>query len=66
MAAHPLLSAQAAQVRQAESNLGAERLAWVPEVSVKVFHTRDVDLKATGGGLELSPALMEPERGRSG
>jgi cobalt-zinc-cadmium efflux system outer membrane protein len=63
LAAHPLLSAQAAQVRQAESNLGAERLAWVPEVSVKVFHTRDVDLKATGAGLSFPLPLWNRKGG---
>ncbi len=62
-AAHPLLAAQAAQVRQAESNLGAERQAWVPEVSVKVFHTRDVDLQATGGGLSFPLPLWNRKRG---
>jgi cobalt-zinc-cadmium efflux system outer membrane protein len=48
-----MLAAQEAQVRQAASTLGAERLAWIPEVKVKVFHTRDVDLQATGGGLSI-------------
>ncbi|HSO72394.1 MAG TPA: TolC family protein, partial [Thermodesulfobacteriota bacterium] len=51
--AHPLLAAQAAQVRQAESSLGAERQAWMPDVAVKVFHTKEADFKATGGGLSF-------------
>ena len=64
-ASHPLLAAQEAQVRQAESTLGAERQAWVPDVTVKVFHTRDVDLRATGGGLSYPSPLMEPQGRRS-
>ena len=62
-AAHPLLAAQEAQVRQAESTLGAERLAWMPEVKVKVFHTRDVDLQATGGGLSIPLPLWNRKGG---
>jgi outer membrane protein, heavy metal efflux system len=63
-AAHPLLAAQEAQVRQAESVLGAERLAaWKPEVTVKAFHTRDVDLQATGGGLSFPIPLWNRKKG---
>jgi cobalt-zinc-cadmium efflux system outer membrane protein len=62
-ASHPLLAAQEAQVRQAESTLGAERQAWVPDVTVKVFHTRDVDLKATGGGLSIPLPLWNRKEG---
>ncbi len=61
--AHPLLAAQEAQVRQAESTLGAERQAWVPEVKVKAFHTRDVDLQATGGGLSIPLPLWNRKGG---
>lgn len=63
VAAHPLLAAQEAQVRQAESALGAERLGWIPEVKVKVFHTRDVDLQATGGGLSIPLPLWNRKGG---
>ena len=62
-ASHPLLAAQEAQVRQAESTLGAERQAWVPDVTVKVFHTRDVDLRATGGGLTIPLPLWNRKEG---
>jgi outer membrane protein, heavy metal efflux system len=62
-AAHPLLAAQEAQVHQAESTLGAERLAWIPEVKVKVFHTKDVDLQATGGGLSIPLPLWNRKGG---
>jgi len=62
-AAHPLLAAQEAQVRQAESTLGAERQAWVPDVTVKVFHTQDVDLRATGGGLSFPLPLWNRKEG---
>ena len=62
-ASHPLLAAQEAQVRQAESTLGAERRAWVPDVTVKVFHTRDVDLRATGGGLSIPLPLWNRKEG---
>jgi cobalt-zinc-cadmium efflux system outer membrane protein len=61
--AHPLLAAQTAQVRQAESNLGGERQAWMPDVAVKVFHTRDVDLQATGGGLSFPLPLWNRKGG---
>jgi cobalt-zinc-cadmium efflux system outer membrane protein len=63
---HPLLAAQAAQVRQAESTLGAERQGWVPDVTVKAFHIQDVDLQATGGGLSVPLPLWEPQGRRSG
>ncbi len=63
LAAHPLLAAQEAQVRQAESTLGAERQAWVPDVTVKAFHTRDVDLQATGGGLSFLLPLWNRKGG---
>ncbi len=62
-ASHPLLAAQEAQVRQAESTLGAERQAWVPDVTVKVFHTQDVDLRATGGGLSIPLPLWNRKEG---
>ena len=58
-----MLAAQEAQVRQAESTLGAERQAWVPDVTVKVFHTRDVDLRATGGGLSIPLPLWNRKEG---
>jgi cobalt-zinc-cadmium efflux system outer membrane protein len=61
--AHPLLAAQEAQVRQAASTLGAERQAWIPEVKVKAFHTRDVDLQATGGGLSIPLPLWNRKGG---
>lgn len=60
---HPLLAAQEAQVRQAERSLGAERQAWVPDVTVKAFHIQDVDLKATGGGLSLPIPLWNRKGG---
>ncbi|MCK9376504.1 MAG: TolC family protein [Syntrophobacterales bacterium] len=63
LASHPLLAAQEAQVRQAESNLGAERQAWVPEVTVKAFHIQDVDLHATGGGVSLPLPLWNRKEG---
>jgi cobalt-zinc-cadmium efflux system outer membrane protein len=60
---HPLLVAQEAQVRQAESSLGAERQAWVPDVTVKAFHIQDVDLRATGGGLSVPLPLWNRKGG---
>ena len=60
---HPLLAAQEAQVRQAESALGAERQAWVPDVTVKAFHIQDVDLHATGGGLSVPLPLWNRKEG---
>lgn len=63
LAAHPLLLAQEAQVSQAESQLGAARQAWMPEVKVKVFHTKEVDLQATGGGLSFPLPLWHRHGG---
>jgi outer membrane protein, heavy metal efflux system len=63
LASHPLLAAQEAQVRQAESTLGAERQAWMPDVTVKVFHTQDVDLRATGGGVSIPLPLWNRKEG---
>ncbi|MEW6657315.1 MAG: TolC family protein [Thermodesulfobacteriota bacterium] len=63
LSSHPLLAAQEAQVRQAESTLGAERQAWVPDVTVKVFHLRDVDLSTTGGGLSFPLPLWNRKEG---
>jgi cobalt-zinc-cadmium efflux system outer membrane protein len=60
---HPLLAAQEAQVRQAESTLGAERQAWMPDVTVKAFHIQDVDLHATGGGLSFPLPLWNRKEG---
>jgi outer membrane protein, heavy metal efflux system len=60
---HPLLAAQEAQVNQAGSTLGAERQAWVPDVTVKVFHVQDVDLHATGGGLSFPLPLWNRKEG---
>jgi len=62
-ASHPLLATQEAQVKQAESALGAERQAWVPDLTVKAFHVRDVDLKATGGGLTIPLPLWNRKEG---
>jgi cobalt-zinc-cadmium efflux system outer membrane protein len=58
-----MLAAQEAQVHQARSALGAERQAWIPEVTVKVFHTREVDLQATGGGLSIPLPLWNRKGG---
>jgi cobalt-zinc-cadmium efflux system outer membrane protein len=63
LAAHPLLAAQNAALRQAESTLGAERQAWVPDVTVKVFHNRDIDLSATGGGISIPLPLWNRKGG---
>ncbi|RJR45282.1 MAG: TolC family protein [Deltaproteobacteria bacterium] len=65
LAAHPLMQAQEAQVRQAESTLGAERQAWVPDVTVKAFHIKDVDLIATGGGLSFPIPLWNRKGGEA-
>ena len=63
LTAHPLLSAQEAAIRQADSTLGAERQAWVPDVTVKVFHNRDIDLSATGGGISVPLPLWNRKGG---
>ena len=63
LAAHPLLAAQNATLRQAESTLSAERQAWVPDVTVKAFYNRDIDLKAVGGGLSIPLPLWNRKGG---
>ncbi|MEW6657303.1 MAG: TolC family protein [Thermodesulfobacteriota bacterium] len=63
LAAHPLLAAQNSALRQAESTLSAERQAWVPDVTVKVFHNRDIDLSATGGGISIPLPLWNRKGG---
>jgi outer membrane protein, heavy metal efflux system len=63
LAAHPLLAAQNAALRQAESSLSAERQAWVPDVTVKVFHNRDLDLSASGGGISIPLPLWNRKGG---
>ena len=63
LAAHPLLAAQNAALRQAESILSAERQAWMPDVTVKVFHNRDIDLIATGGGISIPLPLWNRKGG---
>lgn len=63
LSAHPLLAAQDAALRQAESTLSAERQAWVPDVTVKAFHNRDIDLKATGGGVSIPLPLWNRKGG---
>ncbi len=60
---HPLLAARKAQVHQAERTMGAERQAWMPEVTVKVFHIQDVDLHATGGGISFPLPLWNRKEG---
>jgi cobalt-zinc-cadmium efflux system outer membrane protein len=63
LSAHPQLSAQKALVRQAESTLGAERQAWVPDVTFRVFRNEDIDLRSTGGGLTFSIPLWNRKGG---
>lgn len=63
LTAHPLLAAQNAALRQAESTLSAERQAWVPDVTVRAFHNRDIDLSATGGGLSIPLPLWNRKGG---
>jgi outer membrane protein, heavy metal efflux system len=60
---HPLLASQNAALRQAESTLSAERQAWVPDVTVKVFQNRDIDLVATGGGISVPLPLWNRKEG---
>jgi cobalt-zinc-cadmium efflux system outer membrane protein len=63
LAAHPLIAAQEATVRQTESSLGAERQAWVPEVKLKFFHTLEIDQRTTGGGISLPLPLWNRKGG---
>ncbi|MCL4501035.1 MAG: TolC family protein [Deltaproteobacteria bacterium] len=63
LTAHPLLAAQNAALRQAESTLSAERQAWVPDVTVKAFHNSDIDLTATGGGVSIPLPLWNRKGG---
>lgn len=63
LANHPLLAAQNASLRQAESTLAAERQAWVPDVTVRAFYNRDIDLSATGGGVSIPLPLWNRKGG---
>jgi len=63
LAAHPLLAAQNSALRQAESALSAERQAWMPDVTVKAFHNKDIDLSATGGGISIPLPLWNRKGG---
>ncbi|MBI4644969.1 MAG: TolC family protein [Deltaproteobacteria bacterium] len=63
LAVHPLLAAQNAALRQAESTLSAERQAWVPEVKLKFFHTLEIDQRTTGGGISLPLPLWNRKGG---
>ncbi len=63
LAAHPLIAAQEATVRQTESNLGAERQAWVPDVKLKFFHILELDKRVTGGGISVPLPLWNRKGG---
>jgi cobalt-zinc-cadmium efflux system outer membrane protein len=43
--------------------LSAERQAWVPDVTVKAFHNRDIDLNGTGGGISIPLPLWNRKGG---
>lgn len=63
LAAHPLLAAQNAALRQTESTLSAERQAWIPDVTVRAFYNRDIDLSAAGGGISIPLPLWNRKGG---
>jgi cobalt-zinc-cadmium efflux system outer membrane protein len=60
---HPLLAAQEASIRQAQSTLGAERQAWVPDVTAKFFINNDIDLRGVGGGVAIPLPLWNRKGG---
>lgn len=63
LTAHPLLAAQEASIRQAQSTLGAERQAWVPDVTAKFFINNDIDLRGVGGGVAIPLPLWNRKGG---
>ncbi|MHB9071964.1 MAG: TolC family protein [Desulfobaccales bacterium] len=60
---HPLLAAQEASIRQAQSTLGAERQAWVPDVTARAFINNDIDLRGVGGGVTIPLPLWNRKGG---
>jgi len=63
LTAYPLLNAQEAAVRQADSTLKAERQAWVPDVKLKFFHTLEIDQRTTGGGISVPLPIWNRKEG---
>ncbi|OGP70224.1 MAG: hypothetical protein A2Y80_07870 [Deltaproteobacteria bacterium RBG_13_58_19] len=63
LTAHPLMAAQEATIRQARTTLGAERQAWVPDVTAKFFINNDIDLRGVGGGLSIPIPLWNRKGG---
>jgi cobalt-zinc-cadmium efflux system outer membrane protein len=63
LSAQPQLAAQKAAIRQTEATLAAERQAWVPDLTFRVFRNEDIDLRSTGGGLTLSIPLWNRKGG---
>jgi outer membrane protein, heavy metal efflux system len=63
LTAHPLLAAQEASIRQAQSTLGAERQAWVPDVTARFFINNDIDLRSVGGGVAIPLPLWNRKEG---
>ena len=63
LSAHPLLAAQEASIRQAQSTLGAERQAWVPDVTARAFINNDIDLRGVGGGVSIPLPLWNHKGG---
>jgi cobalt-zinc-cadmium efflux system outer membrane protein len=63
LSAQPQLAAQKAVLRQADATLSAERQAWVPDLTFRVFRNEDIDLRSTGGGLTFSIPLWNRKGG---
>jgi cobalt-zinc-cadmium efflux system outer membrane protein len=60
---HPQLAAQETTIRQAESNLQAERQAWVPDLTFKVFRNDDIDRRDVGGGVTIEIPIWNRKGG---
>jgi len=63
-AGHPSLDAARARVRMLAAELGAERMARIPEVSIRGFTLEEPERRARGGALALDLPLWNWNSGR--
>jgi outer membrane protein, heavy metal efflux system len=63
-AGHPTLDAASARVRMLAAELGAERMARIPEVSLRGFTLEEPERRARGGALALALPIWNWNSGR--
>ncbi len=61
---HPLLSAGRARVRALQADVGVEKWARIPELSLTGFASRELDGRTYGGGISLDIPLFNWNGGR--